>query len=145
MPASSAKDSTGSTQIASGQTADITFENCDYTLHIERDREGNFTNTKLIDGAGNEASFALRVSSEADDGILPTFPITLRSTFTVYLREDGDSVYRCLLCDTVSADTVLVRGFMTSGDALLYRSVSEIPDTDGTTSLHEVSVWNLGR
>ena len=137
--------STGSTQIASGQTADITFENCDYTLHIERDREGNFTNTKLIDGAGNEASFALRVSSEADDGILPTFPITLRSTFTVYLREDGDSVYRCLLCDTVSADTVLVRGFMMNGDALLYRSVSEIPETDGTTSLHEVSVWNLGR
>ena len=71
--------------------------------------------------------------------------VTNYSALHLDLREDGYSVYRCILCYTVSADTVLVRGFMTSGDALLYRSVSEIPETDGTTSLHEVSVWNLGR
>ena len=62
----------------------------------------------------------------------------------IYLREEPDGSCSCLVCDAAIADSVLIRGFMTRSDALIYRSTVELPTADGTAH-HEVSVWVLGQ
>ena len=136
--------------VEAGQSADITFDDCDYTLHVERDGNGRFTVSKLSNDKG-QYPLMLRVvpadgNAEVTEEPLPCFLFKDNgSYFTVYLREDSPSVYRAILCDTYAADTVFVRGFALNGSNLFYRSVVELPETNGTTSLREVAVWELGK
>ena len=135
--------------VEAGQSAELTFSDSDYMLHLERDVNGQFKGT-LRNPKGDQYPMTLRVvpldgSADATDDWLPCFKFRDNSAYyTVYLREDSPSVYRAILCDTYASDSVIVRGFAMNGETLFYRSVYELPDTNGTTSLREVSVWKIG-
>ena len=141
------------TVIEPGQSAEITFPDCGYTLHVERDSSGDFTNCSLHNKDGNKTTVTIRVvpleGGSADNAMtdepLPRFAEAAAGAFTVYLREDSPSTYRSLLCDSYGADFIIIRGFMMNGNTLLYRGVTEIPESNGSTSLHEVAVWELGQ
>ena len=75
---------------------------------------------------------------------LPTFP-SAGETYTVYLREDEPGMFRCIVCSTFAADSMIIRGMTADGDALFYREIKEYKNNEGKPELHEVSVWNLGR
>lgn len=75
---------------------------------------------------------------------LPTFP-SAGETYTVYLREDEPGMFRCIVCSTFAADSMIIRGMAADGDALFYRDIKEYKNNEGKAELHEVSVWNLGR
>ncbi len=82
---------------------------------------------------------------DLSDAAIPTFKSMANGVYTIYLREESPSCYTCLVCSSFCADSVLVRGFVTNGDALRYRDVRELTEANGTTKLHEVAVWELGR
>ena len=152
--------------IEPGQSADIVFGDNAFVLHAERDSDGSFRNVSLVNEDRTPYSHTLRVvpldginaadnadpnpstgpvTIAPDDSAIPAYRLPAGGSLTVYLREDSPSTYRCLLCDSASADSVLIRGSMLQGNALFYRSVIDLPKSDGSTSLHEVSVWTLGR
>ena len=124
-------------EIALGQTTEIMFDDCDFTLTVTRDAEGNITSHRLTDGNGKALSHCVRVSTE------PLEQAT--GAYTIYLREEGANSYRCLLCSSDAADAVIICGFMMQGENLFYRSVVDLPPSDGVRAFHEVAVWYLGR
>ena len=141
------------TVIKPDDSTEITFPDSNYTLYVERNTDGSFTNCSLRDANGNKRTVTMRVvplnSSENDSPVtdepLPRFEEEASGSFTVYMREDGPSTYRILLCDSYAADFVIIRGFMMNGSTMFYRGVAELPESNGSTSLHEVAVWELGR
>ncbi len=146
------------TAIAPGSIVTIPLDDSDYTIRVTRDADGHLS-AEFLNGAGRVLSAELRVIADdsedqgnagrstdtcSSDPAIPEFR-TLTAAYTVFLREDSPSVYRCLVCSSSATESVLIRGFMTRGENLFYRSTVELPGSDETTEWHEVSVWNLGR
>ena len=112
-----------------------------YASETASDSASNLTDEPLPRFTETPQNYRESVTDEP----LPRFTETPDGAFTVYMREDSPSTYRCLLCDSYGADFIIIRGFMMTGDTLFYRGVTELPEQNGTTTLHEVVVWELGR
>ncbi|MBO4628205.1 MAG: hypothetical protein J5645_09545 [Lachnospiraceae bacterium] len=156
------------TKILPATTVTIPMDDSDSKVRVTRDADGRLT-AEFVDGSDRVLSAEFRVTtydpadqSSADsndtavlrtdidsesyslDPAIPGFRAP-RAAYTILLREDSPNVYRCLVCSSQAANTVLIRGFMTRGDNLFYRSTLELPADGGTPEWHEVSVWDLGK
>ena len=115
-------------------------------VEVTADSNGAFS-ARLLGENGAELPATLRFSPKdglpAESGVgIPTYPEPTGGASVIYLREEPDGSCSCLVCDAAIADSVLIRGFMTRSDALIYRSTVELPTADGTAH-HEASVWLL--
>jgi hypothetical protein len=84
----------------------------------------------------------------AYDFLLPHWGNKTKAPYTIYLREDSENEFRCLVCSSTAADSVLIRSIMGHGrflynSPLVYRTTVELPGADGTPEWHEVSVRHL--
>ena len=156
--------------VAPGTTVTFPLADSDYTVQVTRGADGLLTAT-FLNGTGQALASELRVDVRnkddypgttgrvidphtmgryAYDIMLPRWLSPAKAPYTIYLREDSENEFRCLVCSTSAANSVLIRSIMGQGDTLynnplVYRTTIELPGADGTPEWHEVSVWNIVR
>lgn len=154
--------------VAPGTTVTFPLADSDYTVQVTRGADGLLTAT-FLNGTGQALASELRVDVRNKDDYpgttgyvmdphtmdfipyefpLPRWVSPAKAPYTIYLREDGENEFRCLVCSTSAANSVLIRSIMGQGDTLynnplVYRTTIELPGADGTPEWHEVSVWNI--
>ncbi len=156
--------------VTPGTTVTFPLADSDYTVEVTRSADGRLTAT-FRNGAGEALASELRVDVRNKDAYpgttgyvmdphtmdfipyefrLPRWLSPAKAPYTIYLREDSENEFRCLVCSTSAANSVLIRSIMGQGDTLynnplVYRTTIELPGADGTMEWHEVSVWHLDR
>ncbi|MBO4685783.1 MAG: hypothetical protein J5628_03930 [Lachnospiraceae bacterium] len=156
--------------VAPGMTVTFPLADSDYTVQVTRGADGLLTAT-FLNGTGQALASELRVDVRNKDDYpgttgyvmdphtmdfipyefpLPRWVSPAKAPYTIYLREDSENEFRCLVCNTSAANSVLIRSIMGQGDTLynnplVYRTTIELPGADGTPEWHEVSVWNIVR
>ena len=156
--------------VTPGTTVTFPLADSDYTVQVTRGADGLLTAT-FLNGTGQALASELRVDVRNKDAYpgttgyvmdphtmdfipyefrLPRWLSPAKAPYTIYLREDSENEFRCLVCSTSAANSVLIRSIMGQGDTLynnplVYRTTIELPGADGTMEWHEVSVWHLDR
>ena len=153
--------------VTPGTTVTFPLADSDYTVEVTRSADGRLTAT-FRNGAREALPAVLRVDSPSSpensgspanphtmgryafDFLLPHWGNKTKAPYTIYLREDSENEFRCLVCSSTAAGSVLIRSIMGHGrflynSPLVYRTTVELPGADGTMEWHEVSVWHLNR
>lgn len=142
-----------------GDTIIIPLDYNSFTVQLTRNPDGSFVVNELKDTYGRILENSLRVVpcnenslswndpanclTTATKDAIPSIQQPPDAPYTVYLREDSPSSFRCIVCSSFAADSILVRGFALNGENLFYRSVCDMSKSAGNPATHEVAVWKL--